>query len=134
MRPFAFDSSGCLLVYLWGSSGSDRDYVACAPEALVPIQCDNSQRPAWPANRAPTRGVGEPRSPPIPRFHFGSSHGQQVIGIDKLKGWRDAHLYQPTVFHMSHSRTCSETDAWALAPQVGMGVLYQASMPLKQTA
>lgn len=85
MRPFAFDSSGCLLVYLWGSSGSDRDYVACAPEALVPIQCDNSQRPAWPANRAPTRGVGEPRSPPIPRFHFGSSHGQQVIGIDKLK-------------------------------------------------
>lgn len=34
--------------------------------------------------------------PPIPRFHIGSSHGRQVIGIDKaleLKGWREAHLY-----------------------------------------
>lgn len=29
---------GCLLVYLWGSSGSNRDYAASAPEALVPIQ------------------------------------------------------------------------------------------------
>lgn len=74
----------------------------------------------------PARSVGEPRSPPIPRSHLGSSQGRQVIGMGKLKGkkgWREAHLYQPTVFHMSHSRTCSESDAWLLDPQVDMETL-----------
>lgn len=51
--------------------------------------------------------------PPIPRFHFGSSHGQQVIGIDEAEGVAGgASLPASTVFHMSHSRTCSEGDAW----------------------
>lgn len=77
------------------------------------VGADPALQSARSSKQQPPAVSGSLHQPPIPRFHFGSSHGQQVIGIDKAEGVAGgASLPASTVFHMSHSRTCSEGDAW----------------------
>lgn len=93
---------------------------ASAPEALVPIQ-QYSQQAA--SSSKPPAVSGSLHLPPIPRFHFGSSHGQQVIGIDEAEGVAGGASL-PSLHSISHvplENVLGGRCVDCSAPQVDMG-------------
>lgn len=98
-----FDSSlGRFLVDLWGFQVSDTQHTAHAPEALLSIEQFYLLHTA--CKRA--RGVGEPPSLSAVVFHFRSSQGRQVIGMDNSRGGGKHTSTSPRNLTCAHLRTC----------------------------
>lgn len=122
---------GCLLVYLWGSSGSARDYA-------LPVRrkrwCRSSNTVSKQQQAA--RGVGEPPSAPDTAFPHWivtwsvSDWDRQSPGAEGVAG--GASLPSPQYFTCPTRERARRAMRGLLCSTSGYGILYQASMPLKR--